>query len=255
MNRIDNLFQLKKNNVLSIYYTAGFPQLNNTLPILQMLEKYGADMVEIGMPFSDPLADGPVIQNSSNVALKNGMSLPLLFKQLKDMRKTISIPVILMGYYNPVYKYGFENFCKSCASVGVDGFILPDLPPDEYSRNYSELVKSYGLKNILLITPQTENSRIQAIDSLTEGFIYAVSSYATTGSDKGVQQSGEYFNKLKNFPFQHPVMIGFGIKDKQTFEYACQYANGGIIGTAFIKALSSQGAIENKVKDFIGAIK
>lgn len=251
MNRIDLLFQQKNHKILSIYFTAGYPALNDTLKILQYLQENKVDMVEIGIPFSDPLADGPVIQQSSTVALKNGMSLKLLFEQLALLRETIHIPVILMGYFNTIYKFGFENFCKACQQVGVDGFILPDLPLDEYQDLYKSITTKYNLHHVLLITPQTSLERIKIIDTITGGFIYAVSTYATTGSSKNIDGSVHYFEKLKQLSLKHPIMIGFGIKDKLSFEIACQYAKGGIIGTAFIKAITETNNLKETIRNFI----
>jgi len=251
MNRIDKVFAQHDKKILSIYFTAGFPHLNDTLPVLQCIQQSGADMVELGMPFSDPLADGPVIQHSSTVALKNGMTLKILFKQLKDMRATVHIPVLLMGYFNPVYQYGFENFCRSCADVGVDGFIIPDLPVEEYRQLYQPVARKYGLYHILLVTPQTTEERIRYIDSITEGFLYAVSSYSTTGGNKSLDSSLAYFQRLEAMQLKHPVMVGFGIRDRQTFATACQHARGGIIGTAFIRMLEQPGSMEDNIRNFI----
>ncbi|MGC8803660.1 MAG: tryptophan synthase subunit alpha [Bacteroidales bacterium] len=254
MNRIDNVFVQNDKKILSIYFTAGFPRLNDTIPILQWVQQYGAHMVELGMPFSDPLADGPIIQHSSTVALKNGMSLSLLFEQLQDMRSTVHIPVLLMGYFNPVYQYGFENFCKSCAKVGVDGFIIPDLPVEEYRQQYMTIARRYGLYHVLLVTPQTSEERIRYIDSITEGFLYAVSSYSTTGGSKPLDASQAYFKRLEVMRLKHPVMVGFGIRDRDTFSTACRYARGGIIGTAFIQTLEKQGNMEHNIRDFLQSI-
>ncbi|HOK97642.1 MAG TPA: tryptophan synthase subunit alpha [Bacteroidales bacterium] len=254
MNRIDNVFTQNNKKILSIYFTAGFPQLDDTMPILQWVQQYGADMVELGMPFSDPLADGPVIQHSSTVALKNGMSLSLLFDQLKNMRSTIHIPVLLMGYFNPVYQYGFEKFCKSCAEVGVDGFIIPDLPVEEYRQLYQPVARNYGLYHVLLVTPQTSEERIRYIDSVTEGFLYAVSSYSTTGGSKSLNASEPYFQRLASMHLKHPVMVGFGIRDKETFSTACRFARGGIIGTAFIRTLEQPGKMEENIRGFIRSV-
>lgn len=255
MNRINQLFQQKKQNILSVYFTAGYPQLTDTLPILTALQNAGVDMVEIGMPFSDPLADGPVIQDSSSKALKNGMSLKVLFEQLKEMRKTITMPVILMGYFNPVFQFGVEKFCKKCAEVGVDGLILPDLPMDEYKDIYKGFFEKNWLHNIFLMTPQTSEDRIREIDSISTGFIYMVSSFSTTGSGKGLDISQSYFERMSKMQLKNPKVIGFGIKDKSTFENACKYANGAIIGTAFVKALSEPGEIDEKVKKFIKQVR
>jgi tryptophan synthase alpha chain len=255
MNRIDQLFQTKKQNVLSIYFTAGHPGLNDTVPIIKALEKSGVDMIEIGMPFSDPMADGPVIQQSSQKALVNGMSLKILFEQLKNIRLEVKIPLLLMGYLNPVLQFGIENFCKKCREVGIDGLILPDLPLEEFAEIYNSIFEQNGLHNIFLVSPQTNEERLKKFDNYSKGFIYIVSSYSTTGSGKGLEQSQLYFEKMKATKFQNPKMIGFGIKDRETFQNACQYANGAIIGTAFVKALEAEGSIEKKVEDFIKGIK
>ena len=249
MNKIDALFKEKK-NIFSIYFTAGFPKLDDTNIILTELEKAGADMIEIGIPFSDPLADGPTIQHSSEVALKNGMSLKLLFEQLSIIN--CQLPILLMGYLNPVLQFGAENFCKKANDVGVSGIIIPDLPMDEYISEYKTFFKKYNLKNIFLITPQTSEKRIRLIDENSNGFIYMVSSPSTTGAKSGIDNAQEeYFKKVKSMKLKNPLMIGFGISDKQSFAKACEYANGAIIGSAFIKAL------ENKisVNDFIKTIQ
>ncbi|MCK4920871.1 MAG: tryptophan synthase subunit alpha, partial [Bacteroidales bacterium] len=235
MNRIDKLFLQKKKQILSLYFTAGFPELNDSMKIIEALDKSGADMIEIGMPFSDPVADGPVIQESSKKALNNEMNLDLLFKQLKDLRSMTEMPVILMGYINPVFRMGMEIFLNKCREVGVDGLILPDLPPQEYEEHYKIMFGEYGIDNILLITPQTSDSRIREIDVLSRGFIYVVSNYATTGiQTKFGQRQLDYFQRIRDLDLKNPLMIGFGISDKQGFETVCEYAAGGIIGTAFI---------------------
>jgi tryptophan synthase alpha chain len=254
MNRIDKLFNIKKNNILSIYFTAGHPALNDTATLIRTIELSGADMIEIGIPFSDPIADGPVIQQSNQVALKNGMSLKLLFEQIKDIRKNVSIPLLLMGSLNPIFKFGFERFCETCNIVGIDGTIIPDLPAYEYEEKYINTFEKNGLYNIFLITPQTVESRIKHLDSLSKGFIYMVSSYTTTGSGKGLELSQSYFERISKMELKNPRLIGFGIKDKSTFQNACKYANGAIIGTAFIKALEAKGKVETKVEKFIKEI-
>jgi tryptophan synthase alpha chain len=254
MNRINQLFEKKKHHILSIYFTAGFPQLNDTAEIIKAIENSGADMIEIGMPFSDPLADGPVIQESSTKALKNGISLKLLFEQLKNIRLDVKIPLLLMGYFNPVFKFGFENFCKKCNEVGIDGLILPDLPIDEYLDNYKAILEKYNLKSIFLITPQTTDDRIKKIDSISNSFIYVVSSFSTTGSGKGLEQSQQYFERVSKMQLKNPTIVGFGIKDKSTFEKACLYTNGAIIGTAFIKVIEQSGKLQEKITGFISSI-
>ncbi len=247
MNRIDQLFQNKKNNILSIYFTAGHPQLDSTSTIVEHLSLSGVDMIEIGMPFSDPLADGPVIQASSKKALENGMSLKMLFEQLSSIRQKTNIPLLLMGYINPVFVYGVEAFCKKCAEVGIDGLILPDLPMDEFLEKYKSVFDHYGLYNIFLATPQTDEKRLKQIDSVSKGFIYLVSTFSTTGSGKGIEGSQAYFEKVQSMNLKNPTIIGFGIKDKATFDFACKYANGAIIGTAFVKAI-------DETKDLVGEI-
>jgi tryptophan synthase alpha chain len=251
MNRINQLFQDKKNNILSIYYTAGYPNLSDTFRIARELESAGADMLEIGFPYSDPVADGPVIQASSKKALDNGMDLRLLFDQLKDLRKFVKIPVLLMGYVNPLLQYGVENFCKACAEVGVDGIIVPDLPMVEYEEFYKDTFSKYGISNVFLITPQTAIERIHKIDSLTNGFIYMVSSSATTGTNLSLSQVTEdYFSRVASLELKNPTMIGFGISDQASFEKACQYASGAIIGTAFVKAIE-KGNLEENTRTFM----
>ncbi|MVT11831.1 tryptophan synthase subunit alpha [Chitinophaga tropicalis] len=254
-NRIDQLFAAKKNGILNIYCTAGFPELNDTLPVMRSLQAAGADLIELGMPFSDPLADGPVIQDSSTRAIRNGMSLRVLFEQLKDFRKEISVPVVLMGYLNPVLLYGIENFCKKCAEVGVDGVILPDLPMDEYESDYKAIFEQYGLHLIFLVTPETNDARLRKIDGLSRGFVYAVSSSSTTGKDKDMSHQQQYFERLKGMQLKNPVLIGFGIKDKATFDAACAYSNGAIIGTAFIRAIENTTNLDTAIRQFIAGVK
>jgi tryptophan synthase alpha chain len=256
MNRIIELFNKKKEGVLNVYYTAGYPALHDTLPVLKALQEAGADMVEIGMPYSDPVADGPTIQQSNDIALQNGMTVKLLFEQLKDMRKEVHIPVLLMGYLNPVVQFGVEKFCARCREIGVDGVILPDMPMQVYLDEYKAIFESYGLLNTFLITPQTSPERIRQIDAQSKGFIYMVSSASVTGSTKGIQQEQEnYFRRVKDMQLQNPTMIGFGISDHATFEKACQYANGAIIGSAFIKALQQSTDLQKDIVDFVRNIK
>lgn len=254
MNRIDQLFNHKPQRVLNIYCTAGFPALNDTLTVVETLQQSGADMVELGMPFSDPLADGPVIQDSSTRAIANGMRISVLFDQLKGFRDRVNIPVILMGYMNPVLQFGVENFCKKCAEVGVDGLILPDLPMDEYENEYRPLFEQYGLHLIFLVTPETSEARIRKIDSLSKGFVYAVSSSSTTGKDKVMADQQAYFARLKGMGLQNPVLIGFGIKDRATFETACTNSNGAIIGSAFVKAIENSTNLQNDIQSFVKGI-
>jgi len=252
-NRINSLFETKKENILSVYFTAGFPKLNDTVEIIQQLEKNGVDLIEIGMPFSDPTADGPTIQRSSEVSLKNGMSLNLLFEQLKNIRQTVKIPLILMGYLNPVYQFGVERFCEKCAETGIDGTILPDLPLDEFEQDYKPVFKKHNLHNILLITPQTTESRIRQIDSASSGFIYMVSSSSTTGAGKKVEDFQQsYFERIQNMNLKNPRLIGFGISDLSTFKNACKYSNGAIIGSAFVHALQSGSGLDKTIPTFVG---
>lgn len=255
-NRINQLFDTKKGNILSVYFTAGFPQLNDTVEIIRELEKSGADLIEIGIPFSDPTADGPTIQRSSEVALKNGMSLHLLFTQLKNIRESVSLPLILMGYFNPVMQFGLEKFCKTCHETGIDGVILPDMPLDEYETHYKAFFEQNNLHNILLITPQTPPERIRRIDEASRGFIYMVSSASTTGEGKKVEDfHRDYFERIGGMDLKNPRLIGFGISDRATFSNACQYARGAIIGSAFIKAIQSGPPIKNSIRKFIYALK
>jgi tryptophan synthase alpha chain len=251
MTRIQEIFKRKQKNVLNVYCTAGYPQLNSTLPVMKALQENGADLVELGMPYSDPLADGPVIQASGTRALENGMTIAVLFEQLKDFRKEIHLPVILMGYMNPVLQYGFEKFCADAASLGIDGLILPDLPEFEFESEYGAVIKKYGLDFIFLVTPETSAERIRKLDQLSSGFLYAVSSSATTGKDKDFTAVEAYLQKLQSMELTNPVLVGFGIKDKATFTSAGKYANGGIIGTAFIKMLETADDIEKGTKNFI----
>lgn len=255
MNRIDQLFASKQQGILNIYCTAGFPGPDDTLPVMTALQTAGADMIELGMPFSDPLADGPVIQESSTRALQNGMSLKKLFEQLTGFRKHIHLPVILMGYLNPVLQFGVEAFLQKCAETGVDGLILPDLPMAEYDREYKPLFEKYGLHLIFLVTPETSEARLREIDAHSKGFVYAVSSSSTTGKDKDMKGQQAYFEKLKAFKLKNPVLIGFGIKDKATFDTACAYSNGAIIGTAFIKAIENSADLNGTVQQFVQSVK
>jgi tryptophan synthase alpha chain len=251
MNRLQKLFQNKKSRILNMYCTAGFPQLDSTLDVMRSLQKNGADLIELGMPYSDPLADGPVIQESSASAIANGMTIKYLFEQLKDFRKDIEVPVILMGYMNPVLQYGFEQFCADAAACGIDGLILPDLPEYEFEKFYSAILDKYGLSFTFLITPETSDERIQKLDALSNGFIYAVSSSATTGSAQSSEGVEAYLKRIQLMSLKNPVLVGFGIKDKESFDRACKYANGAIIGTAYISALNSGGSIEDITRLFI----
>ncbi len=255
MNRLKHLFETNNEPVLSIYYTAGYPQLDETLEIAEALEKAGIDFLEMGFPYSDPVADGPVIQNSSERALHNGMTLKLLFEQLKELRKRVSIPVLLMGYLNPMLQYGIENFCRDAAAVGVDGVIVPDLPIYEFEELYRGIFEKYGLSNIFLITPQTSEDRIRKIDNLTSGFIYMVSSASTTGKNLSLSDQTEaYFSRVKAMNLKQPLIIGFGISDKPSFQKAAKYARGAIVGSAFVKFLEEPNA-KSRIDEFISRIK
>jgi tryptophan synthase alpha chain len=256
MNRIKLLFEKKKNNVLSIYFTAGHPALNDTMAVLTALQDAGVDMVEIGMPFSDPLADGPVIQESSHKALENGMKLTVLFRQLERLRENVQLPVLLMGYLNPVLHFGFENFCKMCHNTGVDGIILPDLPYNEYILHYQQIAEKYELCFVFLITPQTSEERIRMIDAVSHGFIYMVSSSSTTGikGSFGDEQIS-YFKRTQALHLKNPLVVGFGISDRTSFDVACQHAHGAIIGTAFVKMLNDNPQWKTRISDFVKNIK
>ncbi|MFI3280118.1 MAG: tryptophan synthase subunit alpha [Rikenellaceae bacterium] len=241
MNRINQLFAGDKQNILSIYFCAGTPTLDATAEVIKTLEKSGVSMIEVGIPFSDPMADGIVIQNAATNALRNGMSLKLLFSQLQGIRSEVSIPLILMGYLNPIMQYGFENFCKSCAQCGIDGVIIPDLPFSDYQKDYRAVAEKYDVKVIMLITPETSRERIEEIDQNTDGFIYMVSSAATTGAQSDFNAAKiAYFNKINAMELKNPRMIGFGISNKATFEAACANARGGIIGSHFVNLLNEE---------------
>ncbi|MEN8122691.1 MAG: tryptophan synthase subunit alpha [Bacteroidota bacterium] len=256
MNRINKLLENKKQSILSVYFTAGYPKLNDTEKIIIELEKAGVDLIEIGIPFSDPLADGPVIQKSSEKALKNGISLELIFEQLKNIRQKVKIPLVLMGYLNPVMQYGVEKFCKKANEIGIDGTIIPDLPLDIYQKEYRGIFEQNDLSNILLITPQTSPVRLKTIDEATDSFIYMVSSAATTGT-KGLDTSvlSKFSDKITKANLKSPKIIGFGISDKQSFQNACKYANGAIIGTAFIKAISEKGDLSKNIQEFVKSMR
>lgn len=256
MNRISRLFENRENKkLLSIYFTAGYPQLDDTLQLAKTLEDSGVDFLEIGFPYSDPVADGPVIQHSSEEALKNGMSLEYLFDQLKELRRNVQIPVLLMGYVNPMLQYGVERFCQSCAEVGVDGIIVPDLPMYEYEERYRDVFKKYNISNIFLITPQTAIERIKKIDELSTGFIYMVSSYATTGKNLIVsEQTNAYFKQVKALNLKNPLVVGFGIADHASFEHALVYADAAIVGSAFVRLLDQPDYFK-QIPSFIDDIK
>ncbi|WP_258104327.1 tryptophan synthase subunit alpha [Marinoscillum sp. MHG1-6] len=254
-NRIDQAFQDKKRDLLNVYFTAGYPALEDTMRVAVALEEGGADVLEIGLPFSDPVADGPTIQASSTQALENGMTLVKLFDQLKDLRSRVSIPVLMMGYINPVLQYGIERFCAKCEEVGVDGLILPDLPMYEYEELYQPLFEKHGLYNVFLVTPQTSDNRIKKIDELSNGFIYMVAASSITGAKSDISATQvEYFNRVNAMGLKNPRMIGFGISNYATFSKACEYADGAIVGSAFIKQLS-QDASDQAIKLFVKSIK
>ena len=261
MNRLKKIFETKQRNVLNIYCTAGYPQLESTFEIMKALQQNGADIIELGMPYSDPLADGPAIQHSSSIALQNGMTIKKLFEQLKDLRRSPSfggvgeaIPVILMGYMNPVLQYGFEKFCADAAAIGIDGLILPDLPEYEFETEYGAIIKKYDLDFIFLVTPETSEERIKKLDSLSSGFLYAVSSSSTTGVGKNTAHTDEYLLRLGSLKLKNPVLVGFGISNKQSFDAVCQFANGAIIGSAYIKALEASTDINSATKTFLLSI-
>jgi tryptophan synthase alpha chain len=254
MNRLNQLFQTKKANLLSIYYTAGYPTLDITVDIAEALEKAGADFLEIGFPYSDPVADGPTIQHSSQTALDNGMTLHVLFEQLKDLRKRVTIPILLMGYVNPIVQFGVEKFCKAAAEVGVDGVIVPDLPMYEYENLYAPYFKTHNLSNIFLVTPQTSAERIRKIDDLSSSFIYLLSSSSITGGSLNVSINIEgYYKRIKAMQLRNPAIIGFGISNHQSFKKACEYANGAIVGSAFVKLLGQEGYFE-AIPQFVRSI-
>lgn len=256
MSRLKKLFEQKGQNVLSVFYTAGFPTLKDTAEIAKNLEKAGANIIEIGIPFSDPVADGPTIQASNKVALDNGMSVKLLLEQVKEIRKAVNTPIILMGYLNPVMQYGFEKFCKDSVEAGVDGLILPDLPLDEFKSEYKQLTESLQLDMIFLISPTTSEDRIRIIDDLSSGFVYAVSSSSTTGVKKGFTADQEaYFKRISTMKLRNPVLIGFGISDNQTFSKASEFASGAIVGSAFVNLLKDSNNFEDDILTFVKNLK
>lgn len=256
MNRITNLFETKKSNILSVYFTAGYPHLEDTVTVLKTLQSKGVDMVEVGIPFSDPMADGPVIQKAATQALRNGMTLRRLFEQLGGVRNEIRIPVILMGYLNPIMQFGFENFCRQCVEAGVDGMIIPDLPFADYMADYKETAERYGLKIIMLITPETSEERIRLIDAHTSGFIYMVSSAATTGAQKSFdEQKQAYFRRINAMNLANPRLVGFGISNKATFDAAVSNSSGAIIGSKFVQLLGSEATPEEAVDKLLAGLK
>ncbi len=254
MSKLDLVFKEKSKRILNVYCTAGYPALDSTMKVMASLQKNGADIIELGMPYSDPLADGEVIQVSSIKALANGMNIAVLFDQIKDMRKSISIPVILMGYMNPILQYGFEAFCKKAKEVGIDGLILPDLPLFEFEDSYGKIITENNLDFIFLVTPETPEQRVKKLDSLSNGFLYAVSSSATTGKDKDFNVVSQYLQKLQAMRLKNPILVGFGIKDKATFDAATVHTQGAIIGSAYIQVLSKGGDIETSTSQFLNSV-
>lgn len=255
-NRIIELFKKKKKEVLTIYFTAGFPKIEDTTRILKALEKAGVDMIEIGIPYSDPLADGPIIQESGGQALENGMNVKLLFEQLKDIRKEVSLPILFMGYFNPILQYGLEEFCQKSKEVGIDGLIVPDLPLHQYKTSYKKTFEENNLSNVFLVTPQTANERLKVIDENSEGFIYVVSTNSTTGNNtKKIEDNQAYFERIQAANLSNPTLIGFNVKDNASFTKASMYGNGAIIGSAFIKAIQDSTDLEGDIAKFVKSIR
>jgi tryptophan synthase alpha chain len=251
MSRIQTLFTTKSRDVLNVYVTAGYPELGSTLPLMKAMEAAGADLIELGMPYSDPLADGPVIQASSAVAIENGMTLETLFTQLRGLRPQVGVPVILMGYMNPVMQYGFERFCADASAAGVDGLILPDLPEFEFEQVYGPVIKKYQLDFIFLVTPETSEERVRRLDALSSGFLYAVSSSSTTGKSQNLDAASAYLQRLQSYGLRNPILVGFGISDRDSFRKACDHASGAIIGSAFIRAIGTSPEPEQAAGQFI----
>jgi tryptophan synthase alpha chain len=256
MDRLQTLFSTKKQNILSVYFTAGYPHKDSTVEVIKTLSDNGVDLIEIGIPFSDPMADGPVIQHSSQVALANGMSQAVLFDQLKEIRKVTNIPLLFMGYINTAMQYGFENLCEKAVEIGIDGFIIPDLPLEEYRTLYKATVEKYGLKFILLITPETSEERIREIDAISSGFVYMVSSASTTGTQQTFNHSKqEYFKRIADMKLKNPTLVGFGVSNKETFDAACAHSNGAIIGSAFVRALGETNTEQEAVKKLLDNLR
>ena len=254
MNRINQLFQKKNKKILSIYFTAGYPRINDSVDIIKALDKNGVDMIEVGIPFSDPIADGPIIQNSSTIAIKNGMNMSLLFDQLKNIRSITQIPIILMGYINPIIQFGYDKFVNKLIDCGVDGVILPDLPLLEYKKELKPFFDKNNLSFISLISPNTSIERVKEIDQISDGFLYVVSSSSITGQNNLFDANQiKYFNSLNNIFLKNPKIIGFGISDKKSFDMACNYSNGAIIGTKFINSLDALN-LNKSIKRFVNSI-
>ena len=252
MDRLENLFAKKGKNILSVYFTAGFPTKDSTVEVIKSLAAAGVDMIEIGVPFSDPMADGPVIQHSSQCALNNGMTQKLLFEQLKNIRQVTDIPLLLMGYLNTAMQFGFENYCREAAAVGVDGFIIPDIPLEEYESHYKPIAERYGLKFVLLVTPETDEERVRRIDAISTGFVYLVSSASTTGAQRSFNDEKQaYFKRIADMKLKNPTLVGFGVSNKATFDAACQYSRGAIVGSAFVKALEAEPTVNKAVARLI----
>lgn len=256
MNRINKLFSIKDRDILSVYFTAGYPRTDDTAEIIKELASQGADMIEIGIPFSDPMADGPVIQHSSTVALRGGMSLRKLFSQVKDIRKYTDIPLVMMGYINPIMQFGVGEFCRECAECGIDGVIIPDLPFKDYMEKFKATGEKYGIEFIMLITPETSEERVRLIDENTSGFIYMVSTASTTGAKERFDESTlEYFGKINSMGLRNPRMIGFGISNRVTFQAACENASGAIIGSEFIRLLGSEPTVRAAITALMDKLK
>tara|TARA_B110000967_G_C18851051_1_gene544635 strand:+ start:826 stop:1596 length:771 start_codon:yes stop_codon:yes gene_type:complete len=250
-NSLKHLFETKKEKLLSIYFSAGYPALNSTTTIINQLGKSGVDFIEVGIPFSDPLADGPIIQKSGTIALKNGMNLNLLFEQLESIKDTNKTPLIMMGYWNSILQYGLRNFLESCQKVGVSGAILPDLPMEIYIKNYKSLFEKYDIPMVFLITPQTSEERIRQLDNISNSFIYAVSSSSTTGKKTGIEGSKEYLDRIKNYQLKNPLITGFNIKTKSDFQFACKFTQGVVIGSAFIQSIKNETTLEKNIAEFV----
>ncbi len=256
VSRIKELLKAKRKSILSVFYTAGFPHLDDTVPIGEALAEAGADLIEIGIPFSDPIADGPVIQASSKVALENGMHLPLLLEQVAALRLKVQMPILLMGYVNPLMQFGMEAFCRQAALAGVDGLIVPDLPLEVFQSHYQSLFQAHGLSNVLLIAPTTSEERIRKIDAASEGFIYAVSASSITGARKEFNEEQLcYFERISKMQLKNPVLIGFGIANASTFSKACQYGSGAIVGSAFVESLKHGSELKRDIQKFVKDIR